>query len=458
MSPPQLSALDAGFLVAEKPGFPLHIGGLAVLEGPPLRRNGQFRFDDVVRLISAHLDAVPRFRQKPLPAPFGAGLPRWVDSPQFDPRRHVRVEQVPAPGDQAALEAWHAAVQAEPLPNDRPLWEFVFGEGLEGDRIALAYRVHHALVDGVSGAEALAVLLSAEPQPDPPPADADWVPAPPPAPVADLVGTAVGAASLPFKVARALARAGGPRSVGREGEATAEALRRLRPAPRCSLNGPVGPRRSYRIVAQSLDVVKAAGREHGAKVNDVVLAAVAGGVRRLLEARGELADVPEIQVMVPVSIRPTSGRLALGNLVTSLWARLPVGVADPGARLAAVRAEMDQRKGSGEGEGLHVVLSATDLLPTALRNPLTRWTVHRQPFVNLVVTNVPGVQFPLYLLGSRMVEAYPFVPLSGNLSIGVAILSYDGQLNVGITADPDLAPDIDVLVDGIRASFTELGA
>jgi diacylglycerol O-acyltransferase / wax synthase len=458
MSPDSLSALDAGFLVAEKPGFPLHIGGLALLEGAPLRRDGVFRMDDVVQLVAAHLDAVPRFRQKPVAGPFGAGLPRWVDSPQFDPARHIRVEQVPVPGDRAALEAWHAAVQAEPLAADRPLWEFVFGDGLEGDRIALAYKVHHALVDGVSGVEALTVLLSLGPDETPPAVESTWTPELPPAPVPDLLGTAAGLLTSPFRIAQALARAGSPAQVGREGGATAEALRRFRPAPRCSLNGPVGRRRVYRAVPQSLAGVKAAGREHGAKVNDVVLAAVAGGVRRLLDARGELADVPEIQVMVPVSIRPEAGRLALGNLVTSLWVRMPVGIADPRARLAAVCAEMAQRKGSGEGEGMHVVLSATDLLPSMARNALTSWAVHRQPFVNLVVTNVPGMQVPLYLLGSKMLEAYPFVPLSGNLSVAIAILSYDGQLNLGISADPDLAPDLDVLVEGIRESFAELGA
>jgi diacylglycerol O-acyltransferase / wax synthase len=259
-------------------------------------------------------------------------------------------------------------------------------------------------------------------------------------------------------VVQALARTGGPVGAGREGSATVEALRRLRPAPRCSLNAPVGTRRAWRSVAQSLDGVKAAGREHGAKVNDVVLAAVAGGLRLLLAERDELHEVPELQVLVPVSLRPADSRVALGNLVTSLWVRLPVGIADPRARLAAVCAEMAQRKGSGEGEGMHVVLAATDLVPTPVRNALTGWTVHRQSFVNLVITNVPGVQVPLYLLGSRMLEAHPFVPLTRNLSLGVAILSYDGQLNLGISADPDLVPDLDVLVDGIRASFAELGA
>jgi WS/DGAT/MGAT family acyltransferase len=227
-------------------------------------------------------------------------------------------------------------------------------------------------------------------------------------------------------------------------------------APKCSLNGPVGGDREYAVVRQSLDDVKRIGRTFDAKVNDVVLAAVTSGLRRLLDERGELADVPYVQALVPVSVRSDDERLSLGNKVSALFAKLPVGEDDPLERLEQLRTGMADLKEGPDATLLAAVLGTADTWPPALLSAVSELTVHRQPFVNLVVTNVPGPPMPLYVLGSLMTECYPYVPLAKNLTIGVAILSYNGQLNIAVTSDPARAPDTKVLVDGIAAGFDEL--
>ncbi|HEX9260012.1 MAG TPA: wax ester/triacylglycerol synthase family O-acyltransferase, partial [Acidimicrobiales bacterium] len=453
------TSVDNQFLAAEKPGLPLHIGGMAFFDGTPiLNRRGHVRLEAVRALVAGHLHLVPRFRRKLLVAPFGTGLPYWVDAPQFDVAEHVRAVSLPKGG--TAADAWDLAtdVMREPLPRDRPLWEMVFIDRLPDNRVLLVDKIHHALVDGVSGAESLAVLLDPDPAAGIPEARS-WTPAPPPAPAALLSGIAADMLRLPRSLGQA---ALDPRSSvegARRRIGHLEALvRQSRFAPVTSLNQRVGTARRYLPLRQSLDVVKRIGHSHGTKVNDVVLAAVTSGLRALLEKRGELESVPELQVLVPVSLRADSQRLSLGNQVSSMLARLPVGEPDPVARLRRIVSHMDALKSSDEADGLAAILDTAALLPSALQDQISRTLVDHQNLVNLVVTNVPGPQMPLYLLGAEMQEVFPYVPLTGNLTVGIAILSYNGSLNLAVTADPDTCPDAEVLVEGMRIGFDELAA
>jgi diacylglycerol O-acyltransferase / wax synthase len=443
-----LTALDASFLAAEGPGYPLHIGGVATFDGG--------RLDDIRTLIAGHLDRVPRFRQKVLPAPFGVRLPQWVDAPQFDVADHVKVVKVEAPGDDDALFRLAAELNRRPLDRSKPLWEMWFVEGLDGGRIGLVEKVHHALVDGVSGAESLAVLL--DPDPDAPmPEPAAWEPSLPPAPLIHLVASLATAVTQP-----AVRAAGGLTQARRAGGVTTAAagwtqvLRPDRFAPRCSLNAPAGDHRVYVPVRQDLEVVKRTGKTFGAKVNDIVLAAVTSGLRTLLAGRDELDRLDYLQALVPVSLRTEHERLDLGNKVSGYLARLPVGEQDPLERLETLRSSMNALKESTEADLTGAAIGSADLFPLPVLAAVSDVVVHRQPFVNVVVTNVPGPQLPLYMLGSEMLEAFPYVPITRNLTVGIAILSYNGQLNVAITADPDAAPDVGVLADGIRGGFGEL--
>lgn len=451
----RLTALDASFLLAERPGFPFHIGGLAVFDGAPLLDpKGHVALDRIRRVVAAHLDRVPKFRQKLLPAPFGIDLPRWTDSLQFDLADHVMAEHLPLPGDEATMLQRFTELQAATMPEDKPLWEYTFLDGLDDGRVGLAIKIHHALVDGVSGAESLEVILDVEPRSELP-ESAPWQPSVPPPMLRDLADTVADRLAAPLRTTRSLAGTR-PGRAAHEVRALAEVLQRLKPAPACSLNAPAGPHRRFLVVRQDLSEVKRAGRRHGAKVNDVVLAAVASGLRRLLAGRDELDRVSEVQVLVPVSTRGAEGRLQLGNQVSSLLPRLPVGEADPVERLRRIVGVMEVGKSGGQIEGMHELLGLIDRLPVPLVRVVSNLTVHHQPFINLVVTNVPGPQFPLYLLEAEMLELFPYVPLSGNTTVGIAIVSYNGALNLGITVDPDHCPDADVLSEGISGGFAEL--
>jgi WS/DGAT/MGAT family acyltransferase len=323
-------------------------------------------------------------------------------------------------------------------------------------------RVHHALVDGVSGVDVATALLDATP--DVPPVEAStWVAGPQPAPdelVRDAVATAV---TLPFRAAEgALAALRDPARLVRAGAELAGAFAALVDdgllAPHCSLNAPVGTTRRLRWIRTDLGRLKAVSRASGTTVNDVVLAAVAGGVRALLLGRGEVVGAGDTaKVLVPVSLRDAAHRGALGNRVGALLLGLPIGIGDPEARLRAVGAETARLKARGEATTTDVLLGAADLLPTPWARSIAR-TVETQRFVNLVVTNVPGPPVPLYAQGARMLEAVPLMPLGGNLTLGVAILSYDGALTIGITADGERCADVDVFVDGLEDAFRRLDA
>jgi WS/DGAT/MGAT family acyltransferase len=461
MSADRLSALDASFLWFERPGAPVHVGAIATFEaGPLLDRKGHLRLAELRELIGARIAEVPRLRRRLAPVPFDLDLPLWVDDPAFDIARHVGEVRVPSPGGDAELRALAGEIQSEMLPRDRPLWDVRFVTGLAGGKVGLVQRIHHALVDGVSGVDLAALLLDLTPDAPPPGARPPWSPEPSPAALslvadglrhrlADPVRAAAAGTGLlrhPTRAVRAAATA-----VEGIGAVVAGGA-----APHTSLDAPLAGSRRLAWVRASLDDVRMAGGA-GATVNDVVLSAVAGGLRWLLLERAEpLAADLVLKVLVPVSRHGMDGHDARGNQVAALYVPLPVGMGDPHDRLAWVARETRRLKASQRAVSSGLLLDAADALPAGAARMLARALDH-QRLVNLVVTNVPGPPLPLYLAGSRMVEAFPVVPLTANLPVGVAVLSYDGALTITLTADDGACPDVDVFAAGIERSLGQLG-
>ena len=464
MNPDRLGAIDATYLAIEDARTPLHVASIGIFEkGNLCDQDGGIRLDEVRARISARLDLLPRLRQRVVDVPFGINRPVWIDDEHFDVANHVEAMGLPAPHDEAALIALAEDLVVQPLPRDRPLWHVWFVTGLAGDRVALIERAHHAMVDGVSGVDVSLVLLDTSPD-APAERAATWQPCPSPS-LSDLLlsgladrvtvpteaaGRAAAAAlTRPLDVARGVGRfAGALGALRREGVR----------APVSSLNREVGGRRNLAFVRQRLEDVRAAGAPVGATVNDVVLTAVAGGLRELFLGRGEPlpADL-RLKVLVPVSVRATEESMALGNRVGGLVVPLPVGIGDPHERLLAVTAMTKTLKRSNEAAAADLLLQAADLLPPSIVGLLQRG-VHHQPVVNLVVTNIPGPNFPLYAMGGRMLEAFPVVPLAGNMPLEVAVLSYDGALNMCVTSDATTCPDAAAFVHGVEHGFELLGA
>jgi WS/DGAT/MGAT family acyltransferase len=456
----RLTALDSGFLLAESPTTPLHVGSLSIFEGAPLRdEDGRIRIDEIMRLTAERLDVVPRFRQRLVDVPFGLGRPMWVDDPEFDISHHVRLVALPAPGDERQLRELCASLHTELLDRSRPLWEMWFVDGLSGGRVALIEKIHHAMVDGVSSVDIAMALLDLDPAPahhEP----AVWAPDPLPGRTRTFAGavaelaleplrlttSAIGALRHPRRTLdRARHLAGSFASVGRD------AL-----APRSSLNTPIGGRdRRYEVVTLPLRDVRDVKTRAGVTLNDVVLASVAGGLRQLLLDRGELVDGRTLHAMVPVSLRGDGDHLTLGNRVGTIIAPLPVGEADPHVRLRTVHDAMAQRKACGQADASAALVGLSDHLPPPVMGVVAR-SVHHQPLINVVVTNVPGPPVPLYLLGARMLETFPVVPVGGNLDVSIGIVSYDQQLTIGLLADSVTCADVATLAEGIEKSFAEL--
>jgi WS/DGAT/MGAT family acyltransferase len=459
--PERLSALDASFLYAETPATPMHVGALLVFEGAPFfDERGAFRLDDVRRRIEARLHRVPRMRKVVRFVPFGQGRPVWVDAVDFDIADHVRLMVLPEPGNRAQLEALCERLQMQVLDRSKPLWELWCIGGLADGNVAMVEKLHHAMVDGISGVDVASALLDLEPRTGPEPIP-PWNPEPPPSDLELVFDAWRDQAREPLELARlagSVARA--PLRLARGAvEGLGSLLSLVGPgglAPRTSLNAArVGSGRRLLTVRVPLDEVKATKRWLGTTVNDVVLAAVTGGLRRLLEAREEPVEGFRLRALVPVSVRADDEHLALGNRVSAMVAPLPIDEETPLARLLAVQATMSELKAQHLAEGNELLLEGAEHLPPALTALVSR-QVHRQPFVNVVVTNVPGPQFPLWFLGARMLESTPIVPLSGNLTVGIAVLSYDGTLFIGIHADRDAVPDVGFLADAIRDEFAEL--
>lgn len=461
--PDRLTALDAAFLHIERDGLPIHVASVGIFEGAPLLDgDGDLRLDELRAQVEGRLDALPRLRRRVAWSPLGLTRPCWVDDPEFDVANHVDAVALPRRAGPDGLRHYAERLIAETLPLERPLWHLRFVTGLPGGRVGLIERVHHALVDGVSGVDVATVLLDLSPTVEPP-TRSRWTPAPTPGTEALLLDGLWEQATAPVRLAQSAAGAlrHPVRAVG-EAVTTALALGTVAldgvAAPRSVVNAPVGRGRRLAWVSTELDEVKQGGRIHRATCNDVVLSAVAEGLRALLLHRGEaIAPDDILKVLVPVSLRDEGQRGTLGNRVGALLLRLPIGIGDPIDRLQAIARTTERLKQRREGTTSALLLAAADLLPAPLIAPIARLT-DEQGMVNVIVTNVPGPAVPLYCRGARMLDAYPVVPLGGNLSVGVAILSYDGRLNVSLTADAEQVPDLEVLRRGIADGFAAVGA
>ena len=393
--------------------------------------------------------------------PLALARPIWVDDSHFHLEYHVRRTALPAPGGDAELRNLVGRVMAQKLDRSKPLWEMWIAEGLGDGRWALVNKLHHCMVDGVSGTDLLSVVFDDERR-APPAEIAPWEPAPQPS-TPRIVGSALAhRATSPYEGARSLwSTARDPRrAVGQAAEiarAVTSLRALLRPPPGISLNGAIGPHRRWAWARGRLADVKAIRTEYGGTVNDVVLAVVARGFRDLLLGRGESVESRAVRTMVPVSVRTPAERGTYNNKVSAMFAELPVQIADPAERLAAVRTQMQGLKESHQAVAGSTLTSLGGFAPAMLLAMAGRVATRTpQHSVNTVTTNVPGPQHAIYFAGHRMLEYFPFVPLAGHVRIGVAIVSYDGALNFGVTGDYETAPDIQVLCDGIEAGIGEL--
>jgi diacylglycerol O-acyltransferase / wax synthase len=456
----RLNALDESFLHLEQPDTPMHVGALTVFEGPQFfDAAGHFRLAEVRELVASRLHLIPRFRRRIVNVPFGAGRPVWVDDDRFDISFHVRLTALPRPGSRAQLLTLTERIQSQLLDRHRPLWELWFVEGLEDGHVALIQKTHHALVDGVSGVDVATVLLDFEREPMILDAPA-WEPEPEPDPadlLFDSVAERVGdPAALVSSVRRLFAA---PRVALERATHVARTLSTLGAggvvAPRTSLNDSVGRHRRLTTVQVTLDDVKTVRRVLGGTINDLILAGVGGGLRRLLEERDELEPGLTLKVYCPVSVRGESEHMRLGNRLSAMFVPLAVAEPDPVVRLRTAQTTTADLKERGQPLGAAFLVGLTEYAAPTLLGLGAR-LAHSQPFFNLMVSNVPGPQTPLYCMGARMLEAYPIVPLARNLTISIAILSYCGQLHFGVFADRDRAPDLEVLAQGIEDSFAEL--
>jgi diacylglycerol O-acyltransferase len=461
MAVDRMSPLDALFLHVEDGVSHMHIASVLMLDGPPPS------YDEFVSMLDGRLSRVPRYRQVVQFVPFQLGRPVWVDDPHFNIEYHVRHTALPAPGGEPELRRLVGRVMSQQLDRSKPLWELWMVEGLGDNRWGLLAKTHHSIVDGVSGTELLTVLLDTSPNPSPQ-VDDPWKPEPAPSPLtlaADAIATM---ARSPYEQLRALRAASRvPRqAVAQLGEIAKgmAALAGLVPrTPVSSLNGPIGPHRRYGWASTTVDDIKRIRKELGGTFNDVVLTAITAGFRALLESRGESVD-RVVRTLVPVSVRSRdlSGR-AVGdgtydNKVSAMFAELPVGIADPVERLEVVSTQLAGLKESNQAMAGEALTSLSGFAPPVLLALGTRIaTKAAQRNINTVTTNVPGPQLPLYVLGRRMRTALPYVPLGAQCRTGIAIFSYDGQVNFGVTGDYDTTPDLDALCRGIEDGMAELG-
>ncbi len=456
----RMSPLDALFLHVEDAVSHMHIASVLLLEGPAPS------YDDFVSMIGGKLSLAPRYRQVVQFVPFQLGRPVWVDDPHFNIEYHVRHTALPSPGGEPELRRLVGRVMSQQLDRTKPLWELWMVEGLGDNRWALLAKTHHSIVDGVSGAELLTVLLDTAPNP-PATTPSEWRPALRPSPWSLAVDALATMARSPYEQLRALRAASRvPRQAAAQlldiGTGFAALAGLVPRTPVSSLNGPIGPHRRYSWASTTVDDIKRVRKHLGGTFNDVVLTAITAGFRALLQSRGESVD-RVVRTLVPVSVRSRdlTGR-AVGdgtydNKVSAMFAALPVGVADPVERLHDVSTQLAGLKDSNQALAGEALTSLSGFAPPILLAVGTRLaTKAAQRNVNTVTTNVPGPQLPLYVLGRRMLTAFPYVPLGAQCRIAVAIFSYNGQVNFGVTGDYDTAPDIDVLCHGIEAGMAEL--
>ncbi|WP_245821040.1 WS/DGAT/MGAT family O-acyltransferase [Geodermatophilus pulveris] len=453
-----MSPTDAGFYYAESEDTPLHVGSVAVFEGPAPS------YGDVVRLLMGKLPLVPRYRQRVRRVPLDLGRPLWVDDPHFQVLYHVRHTAVPSPGGEEQLRNLAGRVLGQRLDLAKPLWELWLVEGLADGRWALISKVHHCMVDGVAGTDLMQLLFDltpdavhAEPQ--------DWTPQRGPSSLGVAAGAVQDALTHPLRELTRLSGAGGVRGAGRSAVAAGRSLaatvpavtRQLATPTARSLNGPIGPHRRWAWADADLEDLRAVRTALGGTVNDVVLAAITRGFRDLLDGRGSLRDGLVVRSMVPVSVRQADQRGQLDNQVSAVFVDLPVAERDPVARLDSVRRQMDEHKRLMQAVDARSIIAMGDFVaPTLLSLGVRAAMAAGQVWYQAVTTNVPGPRVPLYVLGRRMCSAHAYVPIAGGTRVSIGIFSYLSSMTFGINADFDAFPDIDVLSRGICAGLAEL--
>ena len=452
----RLTSIDASFLHQEGHSSHMHIGGVLVFEGPPPK------FDDYLNHVRGRLHLVPRYRQKLATPPLETGRPLWVDDPSFNIEYHVRHAALPSPGTEEQLFLLVGRIASQPLDRSKPLWENWLVEGLEDDRFALIFKTHHALVDGVSGVDLATVLFDLTPDPPPMPTDLEpWQPHIEPS-QAELVlagvrGAVRTSAELASRAVTAVTRPADTLGALRD---AAEGLGEivwagLNPAPETPLNVEIGPHRRYAVVRHELADYKEVKDTLGGTVNDVVLTVVSGALAGWLRSRGVRTEGLEMRALVPVSVRSKADEGTLGNKLTVMRGPLPVYIRDPVARLRFVRKAMDGLKESKQAVGAATLAAVNSLAPPTILAQASRLNFSTRLF-NLIVTNIPGPQVPLYVLGRKLIDLFPVAFLPEHHALAVAIMSYSGNMDYGLLGDYDALPDIDLIADGIDASLAEL--
>jgi len=451
----RLSAIDVSFLTNESSSAHMHVGGLCVFEGPPPS------YDDLAEHVRSRLHLVPRFRQKLAFPPAPTGRPFWVDDPNFNLEYHVRHSALPSPGSEDQLRRMAARIFSQQLDRTKPLWELWLVQGLTRKRFAFVTKTHHSLVDGVAGVDIATVLFDVKPVPEPAEADHEWVASPEPSGATLLAKDAEGLLSAPLRLARRVEHAvEHPEATLHQVSESLTALGEVgwnfaNPAPDTPLNHGIGPHRRFAWVRSDLSKFKRIKDVLGGTVNDVVLAVVSGAMRGWLRSRGVRAEGMELRAQVPVSIRAEGERGQLGNRIAVVRGPVPVYVEDPVQRLKVVRESMQGIKQSKQALGAEVISRFNDFAPPTLLAQAARVNFSTRLF-NLVVTNVPGPQIPLYVLGRELQDIFPVGFLPPNQALFIAIMSYNGSINFGLLADYDSMEDVEGIATGVEGAIAEL--
>jgi diacylglycerol O-acyltransferase / wax synthase len=454
----RLTAIDASFLHQEGQNSHMHVGAVTIFEGPPPE------FEEFLDTLRERLHLVPRYRQRLQEAPLQTGRPIWIDDPTFNLEYHVRQTALPEPGSEEQLTRLTARIFSQQLDRSKPLWETWLVEGLDGGRFALISKTHHSLIDGIAGVDLAQVLFDLTPVPQEiPHPDEAWQPAREPNAIELLADGVSGLAKAGLGVAaRALGAATRPTESIQELREAAEGLGEIvwagmNPAPETPLNVEIGPHRRFVGVRNELEDFRTIKNAFGGTVNDVVLTVVSGALRDWLQSRGVRTEGLELRALVPVSIRGSHEQGQLGNRIAVMRGPLPVYIEDPVARLQAVRQAMGELKESKQAVGAEVLAGVQNFAPPTILAQASRLNFSTRLF-NLIVTNVPGPQFPLYVRGRELEDVFPVAFLPENHALAVAIMSYNGRINFGLLGDYDALPDIGRIGDGIEASLAELVA
>lgn len=457
----RLGAQDTSFLVFEDRATPMHVAAVALFEAGPLRTaDGGIDAARLAKHVEGRLHDLPRYRQVVASHPL-TGDPIWIDDAGFDLDYHLRHVALPKPGSIGALQELTGRLLSRHLDRSRPLWQLWIVEGVEGDRFALVSKVHHCMVDGVAGSNLLTLLFSTRPDEGIRPAP-QWEPRSPPSGLGLVAGELAqrvqGGAEWLRWLGGLVARPGAALAGAVEtGTAVAQALdAALRLPGPTSLNRPIGPHRRVEWRRLELEAVKQVKNALGGTVNDVVLATVAGALHRFLGTRQAWPVRVDQRVVIPVNMRPAGDTAPTANHVSALFLSLPVAEPDPLRRYERIRGETERLKGSRAAHGIDALARLADTLANPWITRLGVRLVNRLRPYNLIVTNVPGPRVPLYVLGARLVELYPHLPLFEHQGLGVAVLSYDQQLGFGLIADREVVPDLAGLAEAIPAAFAEL--